>query len=145
MDTHPLSGTATVRRTPEPSAGGRGAGAADRSEVQDAEAQSHAPAAILRGGKAMHILIAGGAARGIDAALSLHQLGIPCTVFEAAAGMKKLGIGVNTLPHGVRELASLGLLPELDRIAMRMRELRYLKRLVQAFRGLGITPCRCSP
>jgi hypothetical protein len=33
--------------------------------------------------------------------------------------MKELGVGINTLPHGIRELTSLGLLPELDRIAMR--------------------------
>ena len=145
MDTHPLSGTATVRRTPEPSAGGQGAGAADRSEAQDEEAESHAPAAMPRGGETMHVLIAGGAAGGLTLALSFHQLGIPCTVFKAAAEMKELGVGINTLPHGIRELTSLGLLPELDRIAMRTRELRYLTHLGQAIRGLGITPCRCSP
>ena len=32
MDTHPLSGTATVRCTPEPSAGGREAEGADTQE-----------------------------------------------------------------------------------------------------------------
>jgi 5-methylphenazine-1-carboxylate 1-monooxygenase len=59
--------------------------------------------------------------------------------------MKELGVGINTLPHGIRELTSLGLLPELDRIAMRTRELRYLTHLGHAIRRLGITPCRCSP
>ena len=93
----------------------------------------------------MHVLIAGGAAGGLTLALSVHQLGIPCTVFEAAAEMKELRVGINTLPHGIRELTSLGLLPEPDRIAMRTRELRYLTHLGQAIRRLGITPCRCSP
>jgi 5-methylphenazine-1-carboxylate 1-monooxygenase len=91
----------------------------------------------------MHV--AGGAVGGLTLALSLHQLGIPCTVFEAAAEMKGRGIGINTLPHGIRELASLALLPEFDRVAMRTRELRYLKHLGQAICGLGITPRRCSP
>jgi hypothetical protein len=50
--------------------------------------------------------------------------------------MKELGVGINTLPHGIRELTSLGLLPELDRIAMRTRELRYLTHLGQAIRRL---------
>src|ERR1700716_4288505 len=105
---HPLSGTATVRRTPDPPAGGRGAGAADRSEAQDEEAESHAPAAMPRGRETMHVLIAGGAAGRLTLALSFHQLGIPCTVFKAAAEMKELGVGINTLPHGICEMPSLG-------------------------------------
>jgi 2-polyprenyl-6-methoxyphenol hydroxylase-like FAD-dependent oxidoreductase len=63
---------------------------------------------------------------GLTLALSLHQFGIPCTVFEAAAEMKELGVGINVLPHGVRGLAQLGLLPELDRVGIRTHELRYL-------------------
>jgi 2-polyprenyl-6-methoxyphenol hydroxylase-like FAD-dependent oxidoreductase len=67
-----------------------------------------------------HVLIAGGGVGGLTLALSLHQLGIPCIVFEAAMEMKELGVGINILPHGTRELASLGLLLELDRVAIRM-------------------------
>ena len=77
MDMHPLSGTATVRRTPEPSAGGRGAGAANRSEAHDEEAESHAPAAMPRGGETMHVLIAGGAAGGLTLALSFISSAFP--------------------------------------------------------------------
>jgi hypothetical protein len=39
-------------------------------------------------------------------------------IFEATTEMKELGVGINTLPHGTRELASLRLLPELARVAI---------------------------
>jgi hypothetical protein len=72
MDTHPLSGTATVRRTPEPSIGGRGAERADGSEAQGEEAESHAPVPLplsRAADQAMHVLIAGRRGRGTDAGL----------------------------------------------------------------------------
>jgi 2-polyprenyl-6-methoxyphenol hydroxylase-like FAD-dependent oxidoreductase len=74
------------------------------------------------------ILIAGGGVGGLTLALSLHERGIPCEVFEAATEIRQLGVGINTLPHAIRELAALGLLPALDAIAIRTRELRYLDR-----------------
>jgi 2-polyprenyl-6-methoxyphenol hydroxylase-like FAD-dependent oxidoreductase len=40
-------------------------------------------------------------------------------------------VGINTLPHAIRELAALGLLPALDAVAVRTRELRYLNRFGQ--------------
>jgi 2-polyprenyl-6-methoxyphenol hydroxylase-like FAD-dependent oxidoreductase len=74
------------------------------------------------------ILIAGGGVGGLTLALSLHERGIPCEVFEAARELRELGVGINTLPHAIRELAALGLLPALDAVAIRTRELRYLDR-----------------
>jgi 2-polyprenyl-6-methoxyphenol hydroxylase-like FAD-dependent oxidoreductase len=74
------------------------------------------------------ILVAGGGVGGLTLALSPHERGIPCEVFEAARGMQPLGVGINTLPHAIRELAALGLLPALDAAAIRTRELRYLDR-----------------
>jgi 2-polyprenyl-6-methoxyphenol hydroxylase-like FAD-dependent oxidoreductase len=74
------------------------------------------------------ILIAGGGVGGLTLALSLHERGIPCEVFEAAREVRQLGVGINTLPHAIRELAALGLLPALDAVAIRTRELRYLDR-----------------
>jgi len=79
----------------------------------------------------MHVLIAGGGVGGLALALMLHQRGVGCTVLEAAAEVKPLGVGINTLPHAIRELAALDLLSALDSVAIRTRELRYLNRFGQ--------------
>jgi len=77
------------------------------------------------------ILVAGGGVGGLTLALSLHERGVPCVVLEAAEAVRPLGVGINTLPHAIRELAALGLLPALDAVAVRTRELRYLNRFGQ--------------
>ena len=79
----------------------------------------------------MRVLIAGGGVGGLTLALSLRERGIDCTVFEAASRVRPLGVGINTLPHAIRELAALGLLPALDAVGVRTRELRYLNRFGQ--------------
>jgi len=63
------------------------------------------------------VLIAGAGIGGLTAALMLHATGIPSTVIESASEMKALGVGINLLPHAVRELAELGLSDELARVA----------------------------
>ena len=79
----------------------------------------------------MTILIAGGGIGGLTLALMLHARGIACQVLEAAVTPKPLGVGINALPHAIRELAGLGLLPRLDAIGIRTRQLTYANHLGQ--------------
>jgi 2-polyprenyl-6-methoxyphenol hydroxylase-like FAD-dependent oxidoreductase len=62
----------------------------------------------------MRIAIAGGGIGGLSLALALHDAGIDdLTVFESASALRELGVGINVMPHAVRELAELGLLDDL--------------------------------
>lgn len=63
----------------------------------------------------MRIVIAGAGIGGLTTALSLHAAGFTeVTVHERADALRPLGVGLNLLPHAVRELTELGL---GDRIA----------------------------
>lgn len=73
----------------------------------------------------MHVLIIGGGIGGLVTALSLHAAGIECEVFEAAAEIRPLGVGINVLPHAARELIELGLEERLAADAVATRELVY--------------------
>jgi 2-polyprenyl-6-methoxyphenol hydroxylase-like FAD-dependent oxidoreductase len=79
----------------------------------------------------MHVIIVGGGIGGLTLALMLHQRRIDCDVYEASATMRQLGVGINVLPHAIAELAGLGLLPRLDEVAIRTRELIYANRFGQ--------------
>ena len=45
--------------------------------------------------------------------------------------IRELGVGINTLPHAIKELAELGLLERLDDVAIRTYELFYTNRFGQ--------------
>jgi len=79
----------------------------------------------------MSILISGGGIGGLTLALMLHQRGMEATVVEQASEIREVGVGINTLPHSIAELAGLGLLDRLDEVGLRTRELRYLTRTGQ--------------
>ncbi|MFE3200468.1 flavin-dependent oxidoreductase [Embleya sp. NPDC059237] len=90
----------------------------------------------------MRVIVAGGGIGGLTAALSLHAAGITdVTVLEAAAEIRPLGVGINVLPHAVRELTELGLADRLAALGVPTGELAYFNRFGQAIwsepRGLG--------
>ena len=69
------------------------------------------------------VLIAGGGIGGLSLALTLHQIGVPCRVVEAASQMRPLGVGINLQPNAVRELGDLGLSTDtLDAVGLPIRE-----------------------
>ena len=76
----------------------------------------------------MTVLIIGGGIAGLTTALSLHQIGVDCRVFESVATIEPLGVGINTLPHAVRELTELGLLDRLAATGIPTAELAYFSR-----------------
>ncbi|PWK76940.1 flavin-dependent oxidoreductase [Aminobacter sp. AP02] len=73
-------------------------------------------------------LIVGGGIAGLTAALRLHALGIDVEVFEAAAEIRELGVGINLQPNAVKELTNLGLAERLAAIGVPMQELAYYNR-----------------
>lgn len=62
----------------------------------------------------MKVAIVGGGIGGLALALGLHQRGIACEVFEAVPQVREVGVGITLLPHAMRELAALGVQPELE-------------------------------
>lgn len=76
----------------------------------------------------MKAIIVGGGIGGLTAALMLRSRGISCELYEQSETIRELGVGINTLPHAIRELAGLGLLDKLDDVAIRTFELFYLTR-----------------
>jgi 2-polyprenyl-6-methoxyphenol hydroxylase-like FAD-dependent oxidoreductase len=76
----------------------------------------------------MKAIIIGAGIGGLTTALMLHSRGIDCEVFEQSAAIHELGVGINVLPMAIGELAELGLLDALDKVAVRTRELIYMTR-----------------
>ncbi len=69
------------------------------------------------------VMIAGGGIGGLSMALTLHQIGVPCVVFESVPDLKPLGVGINLQPNAVRELYDLGIGPDdLDQVGVPARE-----------------------
>ncbi|GAA1989404.1 flavin-dependent oxidoreductase [Kitasatospora viridis] len=76
----------------------------------------------------MRITIVGGGIAGLATALSLHAAGFEPEVWESARALNAVGVGINLLPHAVREFAELGLADELAGIGLAPERLLYCDR-----------------
>jgi 2-polyprenyl-6-methoxyphenol hydroxylase-like FAD-dependent oxidoreductase len=76
----------------------------------------------------VHVLIAGCGIAGLTTALSLHAAGIEAQLVDSASELKPLGVGINLLPHAVRELTELGLGAELEAAGIATSEQAHFDR-----------------
>jgi 5-methylphenazine-1-carboxylate 1-monooxygenase len=77
------------------------------------------------------IAIVGGGIAGLGFALHLHQLGMQCDVYESVPEVRELGVGITLLPHGMRELAALGLQADLEAVGIENLESVFFNRFGQ--------------
>ncbi len=77
------------------------------------------------------VVIVGAGIGGLALALSLHRHGIGARIYEAAPELRPLGVGLNLLPHAVRELADLGLEDKLVSAGIPTREYLFYTRAGQ--------------
>src|SRR5436305_19873 len=71
------------------------------------------------------IIIVGAGIGGLVTALSLHEAGFDVRVFESVPEIKPLGVGINMLPHAVRELEELGLRQSIENAGVACEQLTY--------------------
>ncbi len=81
--------------------------------------------------KDLTIAVVGGGIAGLGFALHLHQLGMACDVYESVPQVRELGVGITLLPHGMRELAALGLQAELEAAGIENLESVFFNRFGQ--------------
>jgi 2-polyprenyl-6-methoxyphenol hydroxylase-like FAD-dependent oxidoreductase len=77
------------------------------------------------------IIIVGAGIGGLTLGLSLQSAGIPCRIYESAAEIRAVGVGINLLPHATKELAALGLEAALARVAVTTRDATFFNRFGQ--------------
>src|SRR5881628_1206913 len=77
------------------------------------------------------VIIVGAGVGGLTLGLALHAAGIPCRVFESAAEIRPIGVGINLLPHATKELAALGLEQSLARVAIATADATFFNRFGQ--------------
>lgn len=77
------------------------------------------------------VIIVGAGIGGLTLGLTLHEAGVPCRIFESAAEIKAVGVGINLLPHATKELAALGLESALAKVAITTTDATFFNRFGQ--------------
>ncbi len=77
------------------------------------------------------VAIVGAGIGGLTLALELERRGVACRVFEATASIGATGVGINLLPHASKELAALGVLSELEAVAVATDQAVFFNRFGQ--------------
>jgi 2-polyprenyl-6-methoxyphenol hydroxylase-like FAD-dependent oxidoreductase len=77
------------------------------------------------------VIIVGAGIGGLTLGLALHEAKIPCRIFESAAEIKAVGVGINLLPHATKELAALGLEQALADVAIATTDATFFNRFGQ--------------
>src|SRR5712672_3273588 len=86
---------------------------------------------IWQGRSMDEVVIVGAGIGGLTLGLALHEAGIPCRIFESAAEIKAVGVGINLLPHATKELAVLGLESALAKAAIATTDATFFNRFGQ--------------
>ncbi|MCW1932866.1 FAD-dependent monooxygenase [Pararhodobacter zhoushanensis] len=69
------------------------------------------------------VIISGAGIAGLVTALTLRQIGVACTVYDAAPELQRAGVGINLQPYAVRELYDLGIAgAQLNSVGLPLRE-----------------------
>jgi 2-polyprenyl-6-methoxyphenol hydroxylase-like FAD-dependent oxidoreductase len=75
------------------------------------------------------VAVIGGGIGGMTLALSLHAAGFDeVDVYESAGAIRELGVGINVMPHAVRELEEIDLLDELSKVGVATADFAYFTR-----------------
>src|SRR6266436_3909783 len=77
------------------------------------------------------VIIVGAGIGGLTFGLALQRCGIPCRIFESAAEIRPIGVGINLLPHATKELAALGLEQSLASVAIETGDATFFNRFGQ--------------
>jgi 5-methylphenazine-1-carboxylate 1-monooxygenase len=77
------------------------------------------------------VIIVGAGIGGLTLGLALHAAKIPCRIFESAAEIRPVGVGINLLPHATKELAALGLEGDLAKVAIATGDATFFNRFGQ--------------
>lgn len=86
------------------------------------------------------VVIVGGGIGGLTAALAMHRIGRSVQLFETVERVEALGVGINLLPHAVRELDELGVFGPVAQVGLQPTRLGYFtkrgERIWDEARGL---------